>query len=358
MIVTTFTCPLREYLDLDCLINSRDTIKEAFTNVREFNGTVSKKKRKKFIEEFNDPQSNIDIILIQRQAGKEGISLHDIYGDRPRVLMNFGLPTAPTDAIQIEGRIYRLGLIGNAIFEYITLQTNFEQIAFAEKVATRSRTAENLAMGNLARDLETVFIEGYLNATSDEPNLDQGTSGKESDRSFNVISEYDKSKTYYYSQISKTARNKSKEGFDYYSTPEPIGYMIKKWMNIQPGQSILEPSAGHGALARFFDNQTNNVFIEPSYELFSKLKINCKGNIIHDRFENFNIINKFDKIVMNPPYGKNSKIAMEHVEKALKHLRFSNDNCLFAIVPAGNSFDKRLQNYLNEKDNRTVKVTH
>jgi len=164
----------REYpelvnLDLEDLINPRATLKRSFPDLKEFNGTVSKKKRSTFIEDFNNDYSDTDLLLVQTKAGKEGISLHDKTGKKQRVLITLGLPTAPTDAIQIEGRIYRIGLLSNAVYEYITLQTNFERFAFAEKIAKRSRTAENLAMGEKARNLELVFTEGYLNAHNDEP---------------------------------------------------------------------------------------------------------------------------------------------------------------------------------------------
>ncbi|TSE07427.1 DEAD/DEAH box helicase family protein [Aquimarina algiphila] len=153
-------------LDLSDLVNPRQTIAEAFDTMREFNGNVGKKKRSQYVEDFNRNQSGVDILMVQTKAGKEGISLHDTVGNKQRVLITLGLPTAPTDAIQIEGRIYRIGLKSNAIYEYITLQTHFERYAFADKIAKRSRTAENLAMGEKARNLEIVFKEGYQHGNS------------------------------------------------------------------------------------------------------------------------------------------------------------------------------------------------
>lgn len=340
-------------LEISGVLNARMTIQNAFgTIAREFNGTVSKKKRYSYIKQFNTKYSGVDLMLIQRKAGKEGISLHDIIGDAQRVLLDLSMPTEPTDAIQTEGRIYRLGVMSNAIFEYPVLHTDFERIAFAEKVATRARTAENLAMGKKARNLESAFIEGYLNATGDAPSLLQGCGGLESDRN-NIqadITEFERAKTFYFARGKKTAANKSSEGTDYFATPEPLGLKMVEWLNLGANDDALEPSAGHGAIARFLQAHTNNTFVEPSYSLASQLSINTIGEVKQQRFENLHIVNKYDGIAMNPPFGKAGKTAMEHIDKAFHHLR--NNGRLVAIVPCGNSMDKRLDKFLYGEDEK------
>lgn len=343
-------------LDLSDLVNPRQTIAQAFDTMREFNGTVSKKKRSDYVEAFNRNQSNVDLLMVQTKAGKEGISLHDTIGNKKRVLITLGLPTAPTDAIQIEGRIYRIGLKSNAIYEYVTLQTHFERFAFAEKIATRSRTAENLAMGEKARNLEIVFKEGYLHATNNRPYLTQGTGGKASDFSYEAISEFEKAKTYYFGTGKKTSTNKSQEGNDYFATPEPLGLKMVEWLNLEAGQRALEPSAGHGAIARFFPEDTNNTFIEPSYNLSSKLAINTKGEVKVQDFESLNIINKYNGIVMNPPFGNSGKLAMEHIAKAVKHLSYNENARVIAIVPNGSAMQKRLDAYYLE--HQDIQLSH
>ncbi|RDY58594.1 DEAD/DEAH box helicase [Flagellimonas nanhaiensis] len=344
-------------LDLSNLVNPRQTIKECFPNALEINGTVSKKNRIQNINLFNDNNSKFNVLLVQTKAGKEGISLHDKLGGVNRVLMTLGLPTAPTDAIQIEGRIYRIGLMSDAIYEYITLHTNFERYAFAEKIATRSRTAENLAMGEQARNLELVFTEGYLNAHDERPSNDQGTGGKDSDFQFETISEFDKAKSYYFGMGKRTASNKSREGIDYFATPEPLGLKMVEWLNAKPGDALLEPSAGHGAIGRFFPENTDNTFIEPSYTLCSRLSINVNGEVKTQRFEDLNIINKYKGIVMNPPFGSAGKTAMEHVSKAIKHLSKNGKAKVIAIVPNGSSMEKRLNKFFALKENRNIKLS-
>ncbi|NOR88597.1 MAG: methyltransferase, partial [Bacteroidales bacterium] len=339
-------------LDLGELVNPREEIMKVFgERAREFNGTVNKNKRFLSIAEFNDSQSGVDVFIVQRKAGKEGISLHDTDGEMPRVLMDLGLPIAPTDAIQTEGRTYRLGVKSNAMFEYMVAYTDFERFAYADKVASRAKTAENLAMGNKARNLEQSFIEGYQNAHDAHPSEITGEGGKEFDGQVLETSEYDRAKTFYFARGKKTARNKSAEGKDYFATPEPIGYKMVEWLGLKADERALEPSAGHGAIARFFPGNTNNVFIEPSYQLSSQLGLNVKGEVKQQTFEDLYIGNKYDAIAMNPPFGSSGKTAMEHVEKAFGHLK--QNGRLIAIIPNGPSMQKRLDKFLygaNEKN--------
>lgn len=343
-------------LNLNDLINVRESIRRYFPDAKEFNGMVNKKLRSRYVDEFNKDGSDVNLIVVQIKAGQEGISLHDRTGKHQRVLINLGLPTAPTQAIQTEGRIYREGLKSNAIYEYATIQTTTERIAFASKIAERSKTAENLAMGNLARDLETAFKEGYKDAHSNDPSYDQGTGGKEADRFLFEISEFDKAKTFYFSRGKKTSSNKAKEGIDYFATPEPLGMKMVEWLDPQPNDDLLEPSAGHGAIGRFFPGNTNNHFIEPSHYLASELSINANGKVHVEPFERYYVGNKFHKIAMNPPFGFSGKTAMEHVAKACKHLQYWGGE-LLAIVPNGPSMEKRLDDFFRQKDNSKYQLT-
>lgn len=336
-------------LPIDELKNTREEIKSRFPDALEINGTIPKKKRSDNLKKFNLNSSGYDIIIVQTKAGREGISLHDKVGDKPRVLINLGLPTAPTEAIQSEGRIYRAGLKSNAIYEYPTMQTTFEKTAFAEKVSTRSKTAENLAMGNLARDLETAYKEGYNNWTIEDPSLDQGVGGKEDDRIFNSISEFDKAKTFYWKRAKKTNATKAKEGVDYFATPEPLGLKMVEWLDPQPNEKGMEPSAGHGAIARWFPEFTINHFIEPSYELYGELSLNTSGTCHNIDFEKYYIGQKFNYIAMNPPFGKGGKTAIEHLKKALKQMNW-RDSRLMAIIPEGSMMERRLESIYHVED--------
>ncbi len=329
-------------LDISNLKDVRTTIKEMFPDANEFNGTVSKKLRSVHIENFQDPYHGDNIMIIQTKAGREGISLHDKYGGAERVIINLGLPVAPTEAIQQEGRIYRSGMVGNAIYEYICLQTSFERSAFANKIATRARTAENLAMGNLARDLEHAFKDGYANANNNLPSIMQGRGSKRTDRVTNNMTTWDKAKAYYWKRQKKT-KYTAFSGVDYYGTPEPLGLKMVEWLNCDPGAAYLEPSAGHGAISRWFPSVTENVMIEPSYTLASETKLVSTGNVQNIKFEDYYIGNKFEGIVMNPPFGVGGKTAVEHLTKALGHIRYKKDSYIYCIVPTGGMCQKRLE---------------
>lgn len=314
------------------------------------NGNVSIKDKQKAVESFNADNSGVDIIVIQEESGKEGISLHDTTGIYQRVLMNMALPISSITALQIEGRTYRIGNETNAIFEYPLLGLDLEIYHFGSKLNKKLSTTENLAMGNLARDLLSSFANGVLEQRGDIDTNSQGTGGKEYDKraSSGESSLFDKAISAYYNTIKRTAKTKSREGIDYFPTPEPIGLKMVEWGMSREDESFLEPSAGHGAIARWVPSANKLTAIEPSGDLFSKLNVAAGGgskNIIQERFEDYHIVNKHDVIVMNPPFGTNSKTAADHVEKAFAHLR--DGGRLIAIVPDGASMNKRLDKFLH-----------
>jgi hypothetical protein len=326
--------------------NAIDTLKKEFDDMVLFNGEVPKKKRKENISKFNGNESNV--ILIQEKAGKEGISLHDIEGKEQRVLINLGVPDDPIGAIQIEGRIYRNGVVSDAVYEYPILGISSEAFVFGTKINERVGTVENLAMGSGARSLKEQFKLAYENAHTQSPNLEQGKGGKSLDTVKEEANPYDNAISDYFSQGKGRKNNLGK---DYFATPEPVGLKMVEWADIKEGQDALEPSVGHGAIGKFFPENSKNTFIEMSYSLADKASVNVMGNIIRDSFENHSIHNKYDSIVMNPPYGKSSKTAMEHLAKAYdSHLR--SGGRVIALVPDGASMDKRFQAWIGELDKK------
>ena len=326
-------------LNLANLINPIEQLSKEFgTDLLMFNGKVPKGQRNKNIKAFNDNDSGKNILLVQIEAGKEGISLHDIDAQHQRALISLGMPNKPTDAIQMEGRIYRTGQASDAVFEYFKLGLGFEERTFAHTIAERSRTAENLAMGFEGRNMERAFIDGYLNSVDDAPSLEQGVGGKEADGRADEENGFDSAKTFYYANQKKTSRNKAQEGADYFATPEPLGYKMAEWANLQPNEKALEPSAGHGAIGRFFPDYTINQFVEPSHQLIGKLSLNVSGDVKHESFEELNLVNKYDGIIMNPPFGTAGRTAVDHIAKAFRHLR--NGGRIVAILPEGSATDK------------------
>lgn len=327
---------------LDSAIN---TIKKAFPNVLLFNGTVSKGKRRQNADFFNADNSGKNLILVQSDAGREGVSLHDTTGKHQRVEINLGMPTRPVAATQIEGRIYRTGQASDAIFRYMTTGTSWEASTFASKIAERAATAENLALGEEARGLKQSFIDAYNEAEPMQASREDGKGGKERDQALSQnITPFDKTKTFYWAQQKNTKRRDQREGQDYFATPEPVGLKMVEWANIKPGDKVLEPSAGHGAIARFFPAQSDVTMVEPSYDLSQRAALaNGTARIINGRFEDLSRANKFDAIVMNPPFGTGGKTAYEHLAKAAKHLR--QGGRLVALVPRGGISERRFDQF-------------
>lgn len=344
-------------LDLSELTSPIQTLTEAFGDkIAIYNGSLSAKEKNDSLSKFNDDNSDVDVILVQADAGSAGISLHDKTGKHQRVLINLGLPTKPVEAIQTEGRIYRVGQKSNAIFRYLNTGTSMERTAFATNIAQRSETVENLALGEEARNLKQSFVEAFQETIdSDEwkknlpGNSSEGTGGKEKDyANQNIKTAYDKAKTFYYANQKKTSKNKSSEGKDYFATPEPIGLKMVEWSRLKDGESALEPSAGHGAIARWFPATTKNVAIEPSSQLADLTRMSFNGKVRDIPFENLDTINKFDAIIMNPPFGQGGKTAIEHVAKAFKHLR--DGGRIVAIIPNGPACQKHFDKWYASED--------
>lgn len=335
-------------IDFRDLYAAIDTMVMAFPGAMLFNGTVSKAQRRRNADLFNDDNSGRNLIVVQSDAGREGVSLHDTTGKHQRVLVNLGMPVKPVAATQIEGRIYRTGQASDAAFRYLTTGTAWEASAFASKIAERASTAENLALGNEARGLKQSFIDAYNDADVMQASKDDGKGGKEFDRSLSAgrsVSPFDRAKTFYYAQQKNSKRRDQREGADYYATPEPVGLKMVEWAGIKPGDKVLEPSAGHGAIARFFPDQTDVTMIEPSYDLSQRAALaNGTAKIVNSNFEDFHITNKFDAIVMNPPYGNGGKTAIEHLDKAARHLR--EGGRIVALIPRGGMTDRRLAQFM------------
>lgn len=332
----------------------REQLADAFgkDDVLFFSGKEGEKAKKKAVKDFNSDTSGKNIMVIQEASGKEGISLHDTTGVHQRVLVALALPQSPITALQIEGRIYRIGNKSNAIFEYPLLGLNAEMMLFGQKFNEQVSTTENLALGSQARNLRESFARGVEEHSGNVDIDGQGVGGKELDApSVTETDAFDRAVLDYYTNQKLAGRRDSREGQDYYPTPEPLGYMMNQWGQIGEGESVLEPSAGHGAIARYVPKENLLTAVEPSQRLFSKLQIKAGGNgrkFENDVFENYNVVNKHDVVLMNPPFGVGGRMAVDHVAKAFQHL--DEGGRVVAIIPRG-STDKKFEKwYEGQKD--------
>jgi GNAT superfamily N-acetyltransferase len=305
-----------------------------------YDGTITNKKRAKNKDDFNRDGSGVDIIIVQSDAGKSGLSLHDVTNKHQRILINLGMPTKPTVTLQEEGRIRRVGSMSDAAFRYYTIGTNWERTAFANRIAGQSGTVENLAMGNEARTIRDSFINAYMDADFYDPSPDDGKGGKDADRSVASTSPYDVAKTHYYGRMKNTRNRNQRQGFDFYATPEPVGMKMAQWIMAREYDRVLEPSSGDGAIARYLPADTDRTLIDPSSELLSTAQLRAPGaRALNEKFEDHHIVNKYDAIAMNPPFGSGGKVAMEHFEKAMRHVKPGGR--IVALIPRGGAADKR-----------------
>lgn len=324
-----------------------------FPGVLLFNGDVKPADRRAAVAKFQDDASGPQVILVQSAAGKEGISLHDTTGKHQRVLFNLGLPTRPTTAIQQEGRIYRTGQVTDAIIRYLNTGTNWEKWAFATTIAQRASTTENLGLGEMARALKDGFIAAF-EESGDFPvgHEGEGKGGKERDRAANnALSDWDRARSFYFGTQKKDSRTKAKEGADYFATPEPLGLKMVQWLDLRSGEDFAEPSAGHGAIARWAPDKVNATAVEPSTTLRSRLAMVFSGKIVPGDFESLHVgANKFDGIAMNPPFGTAGRLAVDHLAKATDHLR--EGGRVACILPDGPATEKKFDAWFYAQDDK------
>jgi predicted RNA methylase len=123
----------------------------------------------------------------------------------------------------------------------------------------------------------------------------------------------------------------------WFPTPEDIASHVAAMADIQPGMTVLEPSAGEGALvheALKLGGRVTAIEIDPNRcEVVNGL-FRCVA--ICDDFMSMNTsqLTQFDRVLMNPPFAKRADI--HHVKHALKFLRPGGR--LVAIMSAGVAF--------------------
>jgi predicted RNA methylase len=110
------------------------------------------------------------------------------------------------------------------------------------------------------------------------------------------------------------------EGFDFFPTPPALAERMAQELDIKPGMKVLEPSAGKGDLAdavKAAQPEADVKVIEPLSDLREILTMK-NHEVIDTNFENFETDQKFDRVIMNPPFSKNRDI--RHVRKAYELL--------------------------------------
>lgn len=119
-------------------------------------------------------------------------------------------------------------------------------------------------------------------------------------------------------QIQNDKKVNLKKEFQFFETPSELADKIVGLAEINENDTILEPSAGRGAIVsaihKVLPNKTVDVFelMEINRSFLNKTNI----NLIGDDFLTCN--KKYDKIIANPPFSKNQDI--DHIYKMHEQL--------------------------------------
>lgn len=121
----------------------------------------------------------------------------------------------------------------------------------------------------------------------------------------------------------------------FYPTPQGLAERLVELADVQPGQLVLEPSAGIGGLAGLLPPSTVCVEISPMHCAVLKAKgLNTVNADFLEWAWNHEVANpsvQFDRVVMNPPFSDGRWRA--HVEAAATLVR--SGGRLVAILPSG-----------------------
>ena len=291
--------------EIDKLMKKRPKPKCAVVSV--FNGSETAKDRSEAIRKFNDDDSKTKVLVVQVQAGKEGISLHDTTGKYPRVQIGIFLPQSPIEFIQTEGRIFRVGNKSNAIFEYPLLGLDIELGNFAQKINGRSETTENLALGSRGRGLKDSISRAALASRKIDPNTATGIGGKELDnRQAQNADGFDEAMKNY----SEWREEPKPTDINQIEVPDPIGYIMTKMSRAENGERVLIPNARRGSIARYMPSSTRLTAMEERNKEYARLSALIGGSgrkILNEPFVDHNRVNKYDLVVLNTSHGENGK---------------------------------------------------
>lgn len=150
--------------------------------------------------------------------------------------------------------------------------------------------------------------------------------------------------------LERSLAGKSNVGIDYFPTPKELAERMVEMADIEPGMSVLEPSAGNGNIA----DAIKKAGVNPDViELSSTLReiLEAKGYpLVGSDFIEFDS-KKYDRIIMNPPFSDSQDA--QHIKHAYSLLKPGGR--IVSIAGEGIFFrkDKKsvdFQEFLDEKN--------
>jgi predicted RNA methylase len=129
--------------------------------------------------------------------------------------------------------------------------------------------------------------------------------------------------------------------FEYFPTPAAVVETMLDAAELEPGMTVLEPSAGAGAIASAANSAGCKVdCVELCGDLARVLRDGCYRQVICTDFLEYGPRDNpagaeyYDRVLMNPPFSRGQDI--RHVTQALRFLK--KGGRLVAILPAGVTF--------------------
>lgn len=116
-----------------------------------------------------------------------------------------------------------------------------------------------------------------------------------------------------------------KQGFQFFETPAEVAQLLVQIAEIEPGMTVLEPSAGKGAIVRVLEAAgalVAAVEINPDYlaEISTAFPPEKVSVMQRDFLElQPGDVRPYDAVVMNPPFTRQAEI--DHVQHAFQFLR-------------------------------------
>lgn len=121
-------------------------------------------------------------------------------------------------------------------------------------------------------------------------------------------------------QIILTGEITIPQDFGYFPTPEPIVARLIELAEIEPGMTVLEPSAGQGNIAKAVANITEVDCVELLQKnVEALLSGEFARDVIMSDFLALVPSPTYDRVVMNPPFARQDDI--RHVTHALRFLK-------------------------------------
>lgn len=127
-----------------------------------------------------------------------------------------------------------------------------------------------------------------------------------------------------------------KQVLGFFETPAPLAERLVEMAGIREGHSVLEPSAGRGAIAKFIASRHDKAYLT-MVEIDAKHSpyLRCvNGPVYIEDFLRFDAGPHYDRIVANPPFAK--QVDVDHVLHM--HRRLKPGGWLVSVMAAGVTF--------------------